>query len=130
MVVSLPYSIPQPMKSLPFYILQLSLKNKPLSSGISLKGHYSECSGILPYDHLLIRPPCYYDYVFSIKIYISLSHFIIFKTLLMRPPCYTSTSILWPNSGRINGAPLYPHPPKLLLLFSWSFFSVLTLIII
>lgn len=59
MVVSLPYSVPQPMKSLPLYILQLSLKNKPLSGEISLKGHYSEYSGIPP-----LQPPCLCDHLF------------------------------------------------------------------
>ena len=38
-VVSLPYSIPQPVKSIPFYTLQLSLKDKALSGEISLKSH-------------------------------------------------------------------------------------------
>ena len=117
MVVSVPYSIPQPMKSLPFYILQVSLKNKPLSSGISLKGHYSECSGILPYDHLLIRPHCYYDYVFFNQNLYFIESFYYFQdpinatTLLLRPVFYGPTVVALMELHCI------PIPPN-----SYSFF--------
>ena len=98
-VVSLPYSIPQPVKSLPFYILQLSLKNKPLSGEISLKGHYSEYSGIPPYNHpvyattSLLRP-----YSFNPNLKITESFYycedsINATTLLLRLEFYVLTVV-------------------------------------
>ena len=135
-VVSLPYSTPQPMKYLPFYILQLSLKNKPLSGEISLKGHYSEYSGIPPYNHpvyattSLLQP---YSFNPNLKKTESFYYFedpINETTSLLQPGFYGPTEVALMRGSTVS---LYPHsllPPKLFLLSSWSFFSVLTLIII
>ena len=82
----------EPMKSVPFNILQLSLKNKPLSGEISLKGHYSEYSRILPYNHpiytttLLLWP-----YSFNPNLKITES-FYYFEDLIN-----ATLSLLWPG---------------------------------
>ena len=126
-VVSLPYSIPQPMKSLPFYILQLSLKNKPLSGEISLKGHYCEYSGIPPYNHpvytttSLLRP---YSFNPNLKITESFYYF--------EDPINETTSLLWPGFYGPTEVALtgfhcipvsqLPPPPKTLSPFFLVFF--------
>ena len=124
-VVSLPYSVPQPVKSLPFYILQLSLKNKPLSGEISLKGHYSEYSGIPPYNHpvytttSLLRP---YSFNPNLKITESFYCFedpINAATLLFRPGFYGPTLFTVKGSHCI---PVFPLPPQTFSPFVWVSF--------
>ena len=126
-VVSLPYSVPQPMKSLPFYILQLSLKNKPLSGEISLNGHYSEYSGIPPYNHpvyattSLFRP---YSFNPNLKITESFYYFedpINETTSLLRPGFYGPTEVALTGFHCIPVSPL-PPPPKTLSPFFLVFF--------
>ena len=129
MVVSLPYSIPQPMKSLPFYILQLSLENKPVSGEISLKGHYSEYSGIPPYNHpvyattSLFRP---YSFNPNLKITESIYYFedpINETTSLLRPGFYGPTEFALTGFHCIPVSPL-PPPPKNSFSFLLGLFSL------
>ena len=131
MVVSLPYSVPQPMKSLPFYILQLSLKSKPLSGEISLKGHYSEHSGIPPYNHpvyattSLLRP-----YSFNPNLKITESFYYCEDPINETTSTLViTTRILWTNRVRINGVPLYsciptPSSPQNCFSFLLGLFSL------
>ena len=128
-VVSLPYSVLQPMKSLPFYILQLSLKNKPLSGEISLKGHYSGHSGIPPYNHpvhattSLLRP---YSFNPNLKITESFYYFedpINETTSLLRPGFYGPTEFELTGFHCIPVSPLSP-PPKNSFSFLLGLFSL------
>ena len=127
-VVSLPYSVLQPMKSLPFYILQLSLKNKPLSGEISLKGHYSGHSGIPPYNHpvyattSLLRP---YSFNPNLKITESFYYFedpINETTSLLRPGFYGPTEFALTGFHCIPVSPL--PPPKNSFSFLLGLFSL------
>ena len=111
-------------------------ENKPLSGKISLKGHYSEYSGIPPYNHpvyattSLLQP---YSFNPNLKKTESFYYFedpINETTSLLQPGFYGPTEVALMRGSTVS---LYPHsllPPKLFLLSSWSFFSVLTLIII